>query len=109
MQNVKIDLFKCDIFIFLSVVLFFIECATIQEALIHPKEKIKISVVNPLVKVFQDTRFPQDTTNKVLRVECAANEYEPAQFVIRASVKLEDVTVRPDLFFHPGSSLIVNP
>lgn len=94
MSNEKIKSAKCTIIIILAIVLLSAGCATIQEVLIHPKEKIKISVVNPMVKVFEDTRFPQDTTNKVLRVECAANEYEPAQFAIRASVKLEDVTVR---------------
>ena len=56
------------------------------------RKVLKISVVNPMVKVFPDT-FPQDTGSPVLRLRCAANEYEPAKFLIRSTTTLKGISV----------------
>lgn len=55
-------------------------------------DSFEISVVNPMLKIFPDT-FPGKTDAPVLRFKCAANEYEPAQFVIRSPKPLKGVTV----------------
>lgn len=53
---------------------------------------LEISVVNPMVKIFPDT-FPQKSGPQVLHLKCAANEYEPAQFIIRSPNTIEGVTI----------------
>ncbi len=55
-------------------------------------DSLEVSVVNPMVKIFSDT-FPKKTGSQVLHFKCAANEYEPAQFIIRAPIALERVTI----------------
>lgn len=52
---------------------------------------VSLWVVDPLVKVFKDTEpiIPR----KTIRLECAANEYEPAQIAIRSDTPLEIIGV----------------
>lgn len=48
---------------------------------------VSIWVVDPMIKVFKDSEpiIPR----KVIRLECAGNEYEPAQLAIRSDVSLK--------------------
>jgi len=55
--------------------------------------ELRIEVANPLDKVFRDTVPTVTRGPSVLRMKCAANEYEPAQFVLRSDEKLDGVSV----------------
>jgi hypothetical protein len=54
---------------------------------------VDIRIVNSLEKIFKDTVSKTDTA-KVLRFECATNEYETAQMTIRSDTRLEGVSLR---------------
>jgi hypothetical protein len=54
-------------------------------------ETLEVTVVSPLDKVFRDTVVTP--TGSSLRIECASNEFESAQFVIRSQEKLERVSI----------------
>ena len=56
------------------------------------QETLEIAISDPMVKVFPDT-FNRNDDTLLLRFKCAANEYEPAQFILRSNVDLEGVTV----------------
>jgi hypothetical protein len=56
-------------------------------------DNVDISIVNSLEKIFKDTVSKTDTA-KVLRFECATNEYETAQITIRSGTRLEGVSLR---------------
>ena len=71
-------------------------------------ERIQIYVVNPLEKVFKDT-IPEDDRPMVLKLECAANEYESAQFVIRSDAELKDVTVKISALTNKESGVEIAP
>jgi len=87
-----IDRVKLVLVSHIWILLIFVSCAPLRRAVPGPRERLKISIVSPLVKVFPDT-FPQDTVSPVLYLECAANEYEPAQFLIRSAATLEGVSI----------------
>lgn len=53
---------------------------------------LEISVISPMEKTFPDI-FPSGTAPRVLSFKCAANEYEPAQFVIRSPKAIQGVTI----------------
>jgi len=89
MNSIKISISIITILFLLST-----GCATIEKAFIVPPKKIDIYVVNPMIKVFQDDIFNKEKTNRVINIECASNEYEAAQFVIRSNTDLNDVSVR---------------
>ncbi len=59
----------------------------------YSKDLVQIAVVNPMEKVFQDDTLLKVSAPKVLHLECAANEYEPAQFAIRSNRKLKNVSI----------------
>ena len=54
-------------------------------------QDIQIYIVNPLEKIFRD--FKCEESSQLVKIESAANEYEPAQFVIKSNQKLENVSV----------------
>ena len=53
---------------------------------------LEISVISPMEKTFPDI-FPTGAAPRVLSFKCAANEYEPAQFVIRSPKAIQGVTI----------------
>jgi hypothetical protein len=57
------------------------------------KKRTEVYVISPLEKVFKDT-IPKSRLPKKVRLMCASNEFESAQFVIKSNVKLENVSVR---------------
>lgn len=85
---------KISIIIITVLILLNTGCATIESAFIGVPEKIDISVVNPMTKVFQDDIFKGEKTEGILHLECAANEYEAAQFTIKSNTELDDVSIR---------------
>lgn len=76
-----------------SFVIYFI-IAIVLAGTGYGKTDIKIAVVNPMEKVFQDDTLAQNKEANVLHLECAANEYEPAQFAIRSNRKLKNVSIK---------------
>lgn len=48
---------------------------------------VSVWVVDPMVKVFKDSE--PITPRKTIRLECAGNEYEPAQLVVRSDLPLQ--------------------
>jgi len=56
-------------------------------------------VADPLVKLFPDALPPAEGA-AVLALQCARNEYEPAQFGIRCNVPLEGLTVQVSPLIH---------
>ena len=52
---------------------------------------ISLWIVDPMVKVFKDTQ--PLIQRKTIRLECAANEYEPAQIAIRSDSPLQILSV----------------
>jgi hypothetical protein len=56
--------------------------------------ELLVDVVSPLEKIFHDTVPAAGQGEPVLRLKCAANEYESAQFVLRSDEKLDGVSVR---------------
>jgi len=63
-------------------------------------------VVNPLDKIFYDTPPPREPA-RVIRVFCARNEYEPAQFAIRAQARLAGVSVEVSPLKHEGGKYVL--
>jgi len=48
---------------------------------------VSLWIVDPMVKVFKDTQ--PIIQRKTIRLECASNEYEPAQIAIRSDSPLQ--------------------
>lgn len=54
-------------------------------------QKIQVYIVNPLEKIFKDSIPEED--RQMVKIESAANEFEPAQLVIRTDQKLDNVSI----------------
>ncbi|MDD2707630.1 MAG: DUF4091 domain-containing protein [Verrucomicrobiae bacterium] len=64
-------------------------------------------VEDALVKVFPDAPPPGNPAAPVIRVQCAKNEYEPAQLLIRSKSLVENLSVIPgDLIHESGRQSI---
>jgi hypothetical protein len=55
--------------------------------------ELLVDVVSPLDKIFRDTVPEAGQGPPVLKLKCAANEYESAQFVLRSDEKLDGVSI----------------
>ena len=62
-------------------------------------------VCDPLLKVFSDTPVPQTILERI-EVWCAGNEYESAQFAIRAEAPLPATTVRVGPLTHESGYIL---
>jgi hypothetical protein len=86
--------------------LFFILCNVIITGSALGSDAPNVWTEDALVKVFPDTPASQQEA-PVIRIQCAKNEYEPAQVHIRSKIPLEGLTVKTGDLSHESGKYVI--
>lgn len=87
--------------------LFLIFCHTVILSNAFGADAPCVWVEDALVKVFPDTPATAKQSAAVIRVQCAQNEYEPAQLHIRSKVPLENLALKTGDLSHESGKYII--